>query len=75
MFVFLSQIVDYKSLNSSDFSNFSSIARHNYVLSSSDSILTVQSFKSIIGFVLTGILNQKWGILSFISQLITIFNV
>lgn len=47
--------MDLKTLTMLDFSNFSSISRHNYILSSSDCAISLENFKTLMSFVLAGI--------------------
>ncbi|CAF0784356.1 unnamed protein product [Brachionus calyciflorus] len=62
----LSHKTDIKTLTYQDFSNFSSISRNNYILSSSDCVISMENFKSIMSFVLAGIkqdnetFEKKW---------------
>ncbi len=51
--------IDISSLKIQDYSIFTSIARNNYITNSQEPIISVQTFKTLIGYILAGLLNQN----------------
>ncbi len=48
-----------KSLTKKDFTNFSAIARNNFLNMNSECTLSTNNFKLVMAYVLAGILNQR----------------
>jgi hypothetical protein len=51
--------IDLTSLKIQDYSVFTSLARNNYINTSQEPVISVQTFKTLIGYVLAGLLNQN----------------